>query len=67
MIAGWVVLVADDANRVEVAESAHWGREDAIKRAATMVEHGLAQRAMAVKLDPYGGEMFEKAGVQPTT
>lgn len=57
MIAGWVCLIADEPNRVELAESAHWGREEAVARANVLTANGLARNVRVVKLDPYGGEM----------
>lgn len=60
MIAGWVCLIADQENSVELAESAQWSREEALSRARALTMNGLAGKVLVVKLDPYGGEVVTR-------
>lgn len=60
MIAGWVCLIADQENSLELAESAQWSREEAYNRARALTQNGLASKVLVVKLDPYGGEIVTK-------
>lgn len=60
MIAGWVCLIADQENCLELAESAQWSREAAISRARALTANGLASTVLVVKLDPYGGEVVTR-------
>ena len=56
MMAGWVVLICDEPNRVETPDSAHQSREEAVIRAEWLVSEGNYSKARVTKLDPYEGE-----------
>lgn len=56
MIAGWVVLICDEPNRCETADSAHQSRAEAVTRAEWLVKEGNYSIARVTRLDPYGGE-----------